>query len=220
MKRAALALALCSTAGAAWADCPTTLADAAEGVYADFDGYIVRYDRRPDGTVEEVEFDTTDGSGYFYRSHQGIMIHESWEMSAGFLQADTHEVITYDQPLPATIAPNSTFSTMTTVQYATDAPYQEPLTISAGATVSEQIGDCVMQVVPVQMRTGPGNDQFVSNFSYFPALGFGVFIGGHGANEAPEFFRPTYIGTVPPTAGGAAAPATPAPAAPAAPASK
>ena len=53
MKRTSCALALCLTAGAAAADCPATFADAAMGIYVDFDGYVVRYDRQPDGTIEE-----------------------------------------------------------------------------------------------------------------------------------------------------------------------
>ncbi len=217
MKRATFALAFSLMAGAAAAQCPTTLADASAGVYVDFDGYIVRYDRRADGTVEEVEFDTQDGgTGYRYLSHHGIFILESAEMVFGVVQPDTNEVITYDVPLPNQIAANMTYSSMTNVRYGSDAPFQEPLEITVGAQGTEQIGGCTMATLPVEMRTGPSTDQYISNFTYFPALGFGIFVGGGGQGETQDVYRATYIGTVPPSAA-ATAPAPGAPTPPASP---
>lgn len=220
MKRATYALAFGLAAGAAAAECPSTYADAAEGVYVDFDGYVVRYDRQPDGTVEELEFDTVDEPGYRYLSHQGIFIFESWEVVFGVMQPDTVEVITYDQPLPAQITPNLNFAAMSTVRYGNDAPFQEAVAISVGPQTTEQIGDCAMSTLSVQMRSGPANDQYISNFTYFSALGFGIFTGGGGATETQDYFPATYIGTEPPSAAALTPPPAPATSAPTAPSSK
>lgn len=217
MKRAFATLAFCMMGGAATADCPTTFADAAQGVYIGFDGYVVRYSRFPDGTVEELELHGGDASDFRVVSHLGVFIHESAEMINGVLQPESNEVITYAQPLPPQLSANMTFATTSTVAYANDAPFQEPLEITVGAPATEQIGDCTMASLPVQMRTGFGQEQFVSNFIYFPALGFATFIVGHGVNVVPDAFPPTYIGTEPPSV----TPQAPAaPAAPQAPASK
>lgn len=219
MTRATLAIALSFVASAASANCPTTFADAARGVYVDFEGFVVRYSRFPDGTVEELEFHTPDANGFRYVSHLGIFILESAEMIHGVRQLDTNEVITYAQPLPAQITANMTYATGTTVTYANDAPFPEPLEITVGALGSEQYGTCTLSTLPVQMRTGVGADQYISNFTYFPALGFAIYVGGGGVNESPDQYPVSYIGTVPPSSA-SAAPATPtAPAAPA-PASK
>ncbi|MEM1273806.1 MAG: hypothetical protein AAGF88_08315 [Pseudomonadota bacterium] len=200
---------------AAVAECPTTLADASHGVFVDFDGYVVRYDRRADGAVEELEFDSADGTGYRYISQHGILVLESWEMQFGALMDGTHEIITYDVPLPASISPNMTYASTTTVQYGSDAPFTEPLRIMAGAPQTQVIGNCTMNVLEVQMHTGAPGVEYVSNFIYFTALGFGVFVGGGDLGAPPDMYPATYIGTVPPTYGADGAPASVAPAAPA-----
>ena len=213
MKATTCALAILAAPGAALANCPSTYADAANGVFVAFGSDVVRYDRRPDGTVEELEFDTQEASGYRYLSHHGILILQSWEMIWGVSQPDTHEVITYDTPLPAQFTANSSYRSMTTVRYGTDAPVQEPVEVTVGAQGVEQIGGCAMQTLPIQMRSGPPNDLYFSNFTYFPALGFGVFVGGGPAGGTQDVFRATFIGTEPPSAAPAASPApSPAPA--------
>ena len=211
MKRSISAIALSLAAGAAMADCPSTLADAANGVYVEFSDLLVRYDRRPDGTVEEMEFDTATNSFFRYLSHHGIFILQSWEMIGTLLQTDTHEVITYDVPLPPQITANMTFAAQSLVRYGTDAPFNEPLQITVGAQEMQTIGACTMATLPVRMQTGPAGDVYISNFTYFPALGFGIFVGGGPIGGTQDVFRPIYIGTEPRSA----AEAVPAPARPA-----
>ena len=192
MKRMICAVVASVVAGSALADCPTTYADAAEGVYVEFDGLIVRYDRRADGTVEEMEADTETGQFFRYLSHQGIFILESWEMQGTTLLPDSYEVITYDTPLPSQITANMSYRSMTTVRYGQDAPFQEPLEITVGAQRTQQIGDCNMAVLDVRMVTGPSNDPYVSNFIYFPALGFGSFTGGGQPDRRGQLCADTY----------------------------
>ncbi|MEM9318526.1 MAG: hypothetical protein AAGA70_05920 [Pseudomonadota bacterium] len=198
MKRVIGAAILTALAGAASAQCPTTFADASHGVFVQFDDYVVRYDRRPDGVVEELEFDTENETGYRYLSQHGILVLESWEMQFGAANLSTYEVISYDQPLPTQITAGMVYSTGTLVQYGSEAPYREPLTITVGPQSTQQIGACAMQVMQVEMRTGPAGDEYISSFTFFPALGFGVFIGGGPLGGQQDMYPPTYIGTQPP----------------------
>ena len=209
MMRSICAIALSLTAGAAMADCPSTLADAANGVYVEFSDLLVRYDRRPDGTVEEMEYDTETNSFFRYLSHHGVFILESWEMVGAMMQTDTHEVITYDVPLPTQITANMSFASQTTVRYGSDAPFNEPLQITVGAQEMQMIGACNMATLPVRMQTGPAGDLYITDFTYFPALGFGIFTGGGPAAGTLDVYAPTYIGTEPRSAGDSAAPAGP-----------
>ncbi|MBF9036492.1 hypothetical protein HKCCE2091_19815 [Rhodobacterales bacterium HKCCE2091] len=197
----ALAVLAGLLAGPALADCPTTLADAAHGVYVDFDGYVVRYDRRPDGSVEELEFDTPTGGGYRYISLGGIYVVESWTMESGFAVPGTHETITYENQPDPELRPNSTFSSNTTIHFDNgDAPFDEFLSIAVGPSQSQRIGTCTLDAMRVEMRTGPVGSVQISNFLYFPTLGFGTYIGGGAEGENYDLYRPTAISTEPPLA--------------------
>ncbi|MBF9032291.1 hypothetical protein HKCCE3408_17975 [Rhodobacterales bacterium HKCCE3408] len=214
-------------AGAAAADCPVSMADSAAGLYVEFDGYVVRYDRRPDGTVEELEFPGGDASGFRYISQHGIFVLESWESVSGRVIAGTHETITYATPLPATITPNMSYESATHVFYGADAPVDEPVAMTTGAGSTIGFGDCSLSTIPVEMRTGPVGQQDLSTFTYFPQLGFAVFTGGGAVGGQQDSFPILNISADPPelteAAGGtdllpppppAAPPAAPPPAQP------
>ncbi|MEM9754874.1 MAG: hypothetical protein AAF914_02715 [Pseudomonadota bacterium] len=183
---------------AAWARCPVSLADAANGVYVDFGDFVVRYDRRDDGRVEELEFDTQEGTGYRYISQHGIFLVESQEMAFGYAGTGTFETITYDTPPPPRIEPNLTYSTNITVRFGTEQPFREPLSIVVGPEQSQLIGACRLQTLSVNMRQGPPGNEFISQFMYFVDLGMAIYIGGGTPEESPSFGPPISIDTDPP----------------------
>lgn len=200
-----LALAALSVGSAAWAECPVSMADTAAGIYVAFDDTVVRYDRQPDGRMEELEFGFEDAPGLVYTSLHGIWLLSSVDMFGGFTQEETREVFSYDRPLPPTVAPNSEFQTVSTVRPADGDAFTETLTLRTGALSRTQVGGCTLDVIEARLDIVTGAERSTSIFQYFPALGFAVFVGFEEPGQSPESYPATRISTVPFAAGPPAA---------------
>ncbi|MEN0079332.1 MAG: hypothetical protein AAF753_09500, partial [Pseudomonadota bacterium] len=142
--------ALTVSATIAQASCPVSMADTSAGIYIDFDGYVVRYNRSPNGQVEELEFGREADSGLRFVSMHGILVLSSSDFVRGFIDAATIETLTYDRPLPAQITQNMSFTATSTVTLADASTAEEAITLTSGTERRERLGGCDMQVIPVE----------------------------------------------------------------------
>lgn len=180
-----------------WADCPVSMADTAAGVYVAFDDTVVRYDRSPDGRMEELEFGFEDAPGLVYTSLHGIWLLSSVDLIGGFAQEETREEFSYDRPLPPTVTPNSEFQVTSTVRPADGDAFTEALSLRTGPVGTTQIGTCTLDVIEARLDIVTGNERSTSIFQYFPALGFAVFVGFEEPGQQPESYPATRISTRP-----------------------
>lgn len=203
-----LAVILAGTLAAspALARCPATLADAATGFYVDFGTFVTRYDRRPDGTVEEFEVNL-QGPAYRYLTTNGVFILESWELEGGYRRPGTGELNSFDTALPR-IGPGVTWTGNSVVTYGNEPPMTQTLSLNAGAVTQSRIGDCTLatQTIELRSRTAGDNEDHVARFTYLPDLGVGLFVSGGFVSEAATAFTPVGISMDPPMAMPGAAP--------------
>lgn len=199
------AVGVTALAGAAQAQCPVSVADTQAGIYVDYGTYAVRYQLRPNGRTEEIEFQTAEDVGFRYVSQRGIMVHESAEMRDGRLVAGTGTTIQYSGPL-LDIIPNDSWSVNTVVFPDGESSFNEGLSISTGPLVQTTIGACRLNSISVDLvARQPGvSESDLSRFTYFPDLGFAIFTGSGSTTSSFDAVTPMTISTEPPRTSGSA----------------
>lgn len=199
---------------AAWAACPEGTADAAADIYAEFDGYMMRYDRRPDGVVEELERAFDGATGYRFLVHPGGIVLDSWQTDRGRLVPDSREQVDY--AAQGTVLPEIeaglTWTGTATLRLGDGAEVATTTAMIVGQPVRMSIGPCAYESWPVEIRTrdsGDAEDQ-VHRLRHLPQLGISLYLGGGPASETFTPDLPLSISTEPPAVrAGSAAPRPP-----------
>lgn len=196
-----LAPALLVAAGAALADCPADMSDAADGVYVSFSDFYVRYDRLADGTVLEQEVYQDDGTGFRVHSLSGAFVMTSWSTRYGAIVTGTTETTEYAvgvENLP-TLFPGQTWEGSTVRRHDDGTTNVETVAVSVDPERAVTIGACSYQGWPIEVRTtGSDGGVFVDALTYMPTLGFAIYHGGADTTEALTPDMPIAISTQPP----------------------
>jgi hypothetical protein len=202
---AALVPALALGAGAAFAECPRSTADTADGIYVTFNEFHVRYDLLADGTVIEQETSFEDGTGFRVNSLRGAYVLRSWSTENGLLVADTSEVTTWEvgaANLPVLMA-GQTWSGNTVRLHDDGERNVETVTVAIDPARVMSIGSCTYDAWPIVVTTSAGGGalDFIDYLTYLPSLGIAIYHGGLEEGEQFNRDEPTSISTTPPVQG-------------------
>ena len=191
-------------AGTAWADCPISTADTADGIFVTFADFHVRYDLQSDGTMIEEETYLEDGGGFRVRSLRGGYVMESWDTQYGMIVYNSGEVTRWGvgyENLPV-LSPGQTWSDHTTRVREEGGEYLETVNVRVEAERAVTIGPCAYQAWPmVVVTSAPDSTTFTDYLTYLPALGIGIYHGGSENGEAFTRDEPTNISVMPPVQG-------------------
>ncbi len=198
----AMALPALTFASAVSANCPTSLADTADGVHVIFSDFHVRYDRQSDGMVIEEEFYSDSGDGVRFVSLHGAYVVESVDTRFGAIIAGSNETTEYLDGLSALplLAPGQSWQGNTVRTHEGGDVNQETVMVDVAAAQTLSLGACSLSAWPVVVTTvnTAFNEVFVDELTYLPALGIAIYHGGAGQGEAFTRDEPVAISTEPP----------------------
>lgn len=183
MKLIIAAVVLCTAASAAFADCPSSADDLANGITVTFDdGSVTQLSKDADGMIlERTEYHNEAGLGFLSRSKFGFAHLEATDTHLGEVVSDRRIVYDYG-PLGLELVdtPESETTRYTIerkVTFADGYSEDERITFGTGEYSEQKWGDCTYRVLPVTVSNFDSDDGRAQVYAYVPDLDVAVFIG-------------------------------------------
>ncbi len=205
MKKSISSVAMISAlalAAPAFADCPVSMADAADGVHVTFTDFHVRFERQADGSVIEEEDYFSDGSGFRVHSMHGAYVLQSWDTMHGAVVNGTSEITEYSNGMSDLLlmGPGQSHVVQAVRTHDDGTVNVESIGVSVQPAITLTLGNCTMQAWPMIVTTTNSADggAFVDELTYLPNLGFAIYHGGASQGEAFTRDEPIGISTEPP----------------------
>lgn len=199
--RVAALLSAALAAGAASAEtCPRGPAALDTGVTVVFDAMEVRYTRRADGRIHEVERHEDEASDWHYVTDPLGLVHESWEAGRdGVPDESTRERYGFVFPNGFPRAePFGTWMGTETARTASGEVYEAMVSWRMGAPETLRVGACDYTVIGIvetrmDLPKRSGDLPWINHYLHVPELGLSLYLGGDEAGVDPVLEVPRAI---------------------------
>jgi hypothetical protein len=160
---------------ASLADCPSSKADLARGVYLTSDSAeSIRYRSDPQGHVLVESFPMGDFAfSYLATTLFGIYQLQEGTAYQGETMPDSLARMTYALPTGNLPEPSPGLAFHSPVQ-VNDATEQPVMFVSVGLPRPVEFGACSYETLPVLARMISSTEDYIAKFDYIPSLGFAV----------------------------------------------
>lgn len=161
--------------GAGLADCPTSKADLAEGIYLTSDSSeSIRYRSDPQGNVLVENFPMGDFAfSYLATTMFGIYQLQEGTAYQGETMPDSLARLSYALPSGNLPEPSPGLAFHSPVQ-VNDDPEQPTLFVTVGLPRPVAFGDCSYETLPVTGRKVSNGEDYLARFDYIPSLGIAI----------------------------------------------